>query len=101
MAKKSMINRELKRQRTVAKYAEKRAALKAIIANPASSDEERWEAQVALQKQPRDASAARLRNRCRITGRPHGVYRKFGLSRNMLRKAAMRGDVPGLVKSSW
>ena len=101
MAKKSMINRELKRQRTVEKYAERRAALKTIIANPASSDEERWEAQVALQKQPRDASRSRLRNRCRITGRPHGVYRKFGLSRNMLRKAAMRGDVPGLVKSSW
>ena len=60
-----------------------------------------WEAQVALQKQPRDASASRLRNRCRLTGRPHGVYRKFGLARNMLRQAAMRGDVPGLVKASW
>jgi small subunit ribosomal protein S14 len=101
MAKQSMKNRELKRQQTVAKYAEKRAALKAIIANPNSSPEARWEAQVALQKQPRDASAARLRNRCRLTGRPHGVYRKFGLSRNMLRQAAMRGDVPGLVKASW
>ena len=101
MAKKSMINRELKRQQTVAKYAEKRAALKAIIANPNSTPEERWEAQIALQKQPRDASAARLRNRCRVTGRPHGVYRKFGLGRNKLREAAMRGDVPGLVKSSW
>lgn len=101
MAKKGMINREQKRQQTVAKYAEKRAALKAIIANPATSDEERWEAQIALQKQPRDASAARLRNRCRVTGRPHGVYRKFGLGRNKLREAAMRGDVPGLVKSSW
>ncbi|NLY14480.1 MAG: 30S ribosomal protein S14 [Gammaproteobacteria bacterium] len=101
MAKKGMINRERKRQQTVAKFAEKRAALKAIIANPTSSDEARWEAQVALQKQPRDASAARLRNRCRITGRPHGVYRKFGLSRIKLREAAMRGDVPGLVKSSW
>lgn len=101
MAKKSMINRERKRQQTVAKYAEKRAALKAAIANPATSAEERWEAQIALQKQPRDASASRLRNRCRITGRPHGVYRKFGLGRNKLREAAMRGDVPGLVKSSW
>src|SRR5574344_3113273 len=101
MAKKSMINRELKRQQTVAKFAEKRAALKAVIANPNSSPEERWEAQIALQKQPRDASASRLRNRCRITGRPHGVYRKFGLGRNKLREAAMRGDVPGLVKSSW
>ena len=101
MAKKSMINRELKRTLTVAKYAVKRAALKAIIANPSSSAEERWEAQVALQKQPRDACSARQRNRCRITGRPHGVYRKFGLSRIKLREAAMRGDVPGLVKSSW
>ena len=101
MAKKSMINRELKRQQTVAKFAEKRAALKAVIANPNTSPEERWEAQIALQKQPRNASAARLRNRCRETGRPHGVYRKFGLSRNKLREAAMRGDVPGLVKSSW
>ena len=101
MAKESMINRELKRQRTVAKFAEKRAALKAVIANPNSTPEERWEAQIALQKQPRDASAARLRNRCRITGRPHGVYRKFGLGRNKLREAAMRGDIPGLVKSSW
>ena len=101
MAKQSMKNRELKRQQAVAKYAKKRAELKAIIANPNSTPEARWEAQVALQKQPRDASAARLRNRCRLTGRPHGVYRKFGLSRNMLRQAAMRGDVPGLVKASW
>lgn len=101
MAKKSMINRELKRQQTVAKFAEKRAALKAVIGNPNSTPEERWEAQIALQKQPRNASAARLRNRCRVTGRPHGVYRKFGLGRNKLREAAMRGDIPGLVKSSW
>lgn len=101
MAKQSMKNRELKRQRLVAKFAHKRAALKAVIANPNSTPEERWNAQVALQKQPRDASASRLRNRCRLTGRPHGVYRKFGLSRNMLRQAAMRGDVPGLVKASW
>lgn len=101
MAKTSMKNRELKRIQTVAKYAEKRSALKAIIANPKSTDEERWDAQVALQKQPRDASKSRIRNRCRITGRPHGVYRKFGLGRNKLREAAMRGDVPGLVKASW
>ncbi|TBU92675.1 30S ribosomal protein S14 [Stutzerimonas kirkiae] len=101
MAKQSMKNRELKRQQTVAKYAQKRAALKATIVNPNSSPEERWEAQVALQKQPRDASASRLRNRCRLTGRPHGVYRKFGLARTKLREAAMRGDVPGLVKASW
>lgn len=101
MAKTSMKNRELKRQQTVAKYAKKRAELKATIVNPETSPEARWEAQVALQKQPRDASASRLRNRCRITGRPHGVFRKFGLSRIKLREAAMRGDVPGLVKASW
>ena len=101
MAKKSMKNRELKRQLTVAKFAKKRAELKAVIANPNSTPEQRWEAQIALQKQPRDASASRLHNRCRITGRPHGVYRKFGLGRNKLREAAMRGDVPGLVKASW
>ena len=101
MAKMSMKNRELKRQLTVAKYAKKRAELKATIGNPISTPEARWEAQVALQKQPRDASKSRLRNRCRITGRPHGVYRKFGLGRNKLREAAMRGDVPGLKKASW
>lgn len=101
MAKVSMKQRELKRQQTVAKYAEKRAQLKAVIKNPNSTEDERWDAQVALQKQPRDASKARQRNRCRITGRPHGVLRKFGLSRIKLREAAMRGDVPGLVKASW
>ncbi|WP_062268065.1 30S ribosomal protein S14 [Endozoicomonas arenosclerae] len=101
MAKVSMKQRELKRQRTVAKFAEKRAALKAIISSPNSSEDEQWEAVVALQKQPRDASSSRLRNRCRITGRPHGYLRKFGLSRIKLREAAMRGDVPGLVKASW
>ena len=101
MAKKSMIAREEKRTRTVAKFAVKRAALKAIIANQESSEEEVWEAQIKLQKMPRDASTARQRNRCRLTGRPHGVYRKFGLCRNMVREAAMRGDLPGLVKASW
>ena len=101
MAKTSMKNRELKRQLTVAKYAKKRAELKAVIASPNSTPEQRWEALEALQKQPRNASASRLRNRCRITGRPHGYYRKFGLSRIKLREAAMRGDVPGLVKASW
>ena len=101
MAKKSMIAREAKRARTVAKFAEKRAALKAIISNPASSEEEVWEAQVKLQQLPRNASPARQQRRCRITGRPHAVYRKFGLCRNKLREAAMRGDVPGLVKASW
>ncbi|EXJ10314.1 MULTISPECIES: 30S ribosomal protein S14 [Nitrincola] len=101
MAKTSMKNREYKREQTVAKYATKRAALKAIIANPASTDEARWEAQISLQKLPRDASPVRQVRRCQITGRPHGVYRKFGLSRIKLREAAMRGDVPGLKKASW
>ncbi len=101
MAKVSMINRELKRQKTAKKYAAKRAALKAVIANPETTDDEMWEAQLKLQKLPRDASPCRQVRRCRLTGRPHAVYRRFGLSRNKLREAAMRGDVPGLVKSSW
>ena len=101
MAKKSIIARDLKRRKMYEKYAAKRAELKAIIANPASSDEERWEAQQKLQKLPRDASPVRQRNRCKVTGRPRGVYRKFGLARNKLREAAMRGEIPGLVKSSW
>lgn len=101
MAKNSMIAREKRRVRTVKRYAARRAELKAVIKNPASSDEERYQAQLRLQAQPRDASPVRVRNRCRITGRPHGYYRKFGLSRNQLRDAAMRGDVPGLVKASW
>ena len=101
MAKKSMIARENKRSKLVAKYAEKRAELKAVINSTTASDEEKWDAQVKLQKLPRDASPSRQRNRCRQTGRPHGVYRKFGLCRIKLREAAMRGDVPGLVKASW
>ncbi len=101
MAKKSMIARETKRAKAVAKYAAKRDALKAIIANPESTEDELWEAQVKLQQLPRDASPVRQQRRCRITGRPHAVYRKFGLCRNKLREAAMRGDVPGLVKASW
>lgn len=101
MAKASMIAREVKRAKCVEKYAAKRAALKAIIVSPSSSEEQVWEAQTSLQKLPRNANPVRQRNRCRITGRPHGVYSKFGLCRNKLREAAMRGDVPGLVKSSW
>ena len=101
MAKKSMVARERKRARTVARYAKKRTELKATISSMSATDEEKWEAQVALQKLPRDASPVRQQNRCQVTGRPHGVYRKFGLCRNKLREAAMRGDVPGLVKSSW
>lgn len=101
MAKKSMIAREVKRAKLVQKYAAKREELKAVVYSPESSDEEVWDAQQKLQKLPRDASPVRIQRRCRITGRPHGVYRKFGLCRNKLREAAMRGDVPGLVKSSW
>jgi len=101
MAKVSMINRELKRQKIAAKFAAKRAALKEIIGNLEASDDDRWEAQLKLQKLPRDASPTRQVRRCTLTGRPHAVYRRFGLSRNKLREAAMRGDVPGLVKSSW
>lgn len=101
MAKKSMIAREKKRAVTSARFAEKRAALKKIIKDPASSPEQVDEAVLKLQKMPRDASAARGVKRCRQTGRPHAVYSKFGLCRNKLREAAMRGDVPGLVKSSW
>ena len=101
MAKTSMIARENKRAKIVAKYAEKRLALKAIIADPKASDDEKWDAQVKLQKLPRDASPVRQQRRCQLTGRPHGVYRKFGLCRNTLREAAMRGDVPGLHKASW
>ena len=101
MAKKSMVAREDKRTRLVRKYAAKRKALKAVIQNPDSSPEEKLEAQEKLQNMPRNASPVRRRNRCEITGRPHGFYRKFGLGRNKLREAAMRGDIPGLVKSSW
>lgn len=101
MAKTAMIEREKKRARTVAKYAKKRAELKSIISDVNRSDEERWEAQLQFQKLPRNASPCRQQRRCQLTGRPHGVYRKFGLCRNKLREAAMRGDVPGLVKASW
>lgn len=101
MAKKSMIARESKRTKLVKQHADKRASLKATVSSDDSSFEEKMEAMTALQKLPRDSSSARQRNRCRITGRPHGFYRKFGLSRNKLREAAMRGDVPGLVKASW
>ncbi len=96
-----MINREKKRQRIAKKYARKRQVLKEMIRNPETPDDERFEAQLKLQNLPRDASPCRQVRRCNLTGRPHAVYRRFGLSRNKLREAAMRGDVPGLVKSSW
>ena len=101
MAKKSMLAREVKRAKIVSKYATKREELKAIIVNPNSTAEQVDEAVLKLQKMPRDASRSRQQRRCRVTGRPHAVYRKFGLCRNKLREAAMRGDVPGLVKASW
>jgi small subunit ribosomal protein S14 len=101
MAKTSMINRETKRAALVKRYAAKRAELKETIRNPKSSDEDREAAVQKLQSLPRDSSASRLRNRCQITGRPRGYYRKFGLSRTKLREATMRGDIPGLGKASW
>ena len=101
MAKKSMNAREVKRIKTVAKFAEKRASLKAIVNDTNASSEERYEASIKLQKLPRNSSPSRVVRRCQITGRPHAIYRKFGLSRIKLREAAMRGDIPGLVKSSW
>jgi small subunit ribosomal protein S14 len=101
MAKTSMVNRDIKRAKLAKKYAAKRTELKKIVANPKSSYEEKAEAQAKLQKQPRDASPSRQRNRCALTGRARGVYQKFGLGRNKLREATMRGDVPGLRKASW
>jgi small subunit ribosomal protein S14 len=96
-----MVNREIKRIKLVQKFSVKREELKATIKNMSLSEEERSVAREKLNKMPRDASPVRIRNRCNITGRPHGYYRKFGLGRNKLREAAMRGDVPGLVKASW
>ena len=101
MAKTSMVEREKRREKLVKQYAAKRAKLKEAIRNPKSTDTEREEAQQKLNSLPRDSSASRLRNRCAITGRSRGVYRKFGLGRQKLREATMRGDVPGLRKASW
>ena len=101
MAKKSMVARERKRARTVQRYAAKRAEIKRVIASSKSTDEERQAALQALQKLPRNASPSRLRNRCAISGRPKGYYRKFGLGRNKLREQTMQGNIPGLSKGSW
>ena len=101
MAKTSMKAREAKRTKLVAQYAEQRSALKANISSEASSEEERCDAVLKLQSLPRDSSSSRQRNRCNITGRPHGYLRKFGLSRIKLRETMMRGEVPGLKKASW
>lgn len=101
MAKNSMKAREAKRTKLVAQYAEKRAALKAIISDVNTSEDDRWDAVLKLQALPRDSSPVRQRNRCNITGRPHGFLRKFGMSRIKVREAAMRGEIPGLKKASW
>jgi small subunit ribosomal protein S14 len=101
MAKLSLINRDEKRRVLVKKYAKKREALVAIINNMKASEEVRYAARLKLQQLPRNANPTRLRNRCAITGRPRGYFRKFGLGRNKLREFAMRGEVPGIVKASW
>ena len=101
MAKTSMIERENKRLLCAKRFAAKRAALKATVVSVTASPEEKWEAQIKLQKLPRDASPTRQRRRCQITGRPQGVLRRFGLCRIKLREHAMKGDVPGLTKASW
>lgn len=101
MAKTSMVNRDIKRKKLVKKFASKRAELKATIASTSASYEDKMDAVTELQKLPRDSSASRVRNRCELTGRSRGVYAKFGLGRNKLREATMRGDVPGLRKASW
>lgn len=101
MAKKSLVNRQTKRQKTVARYKATRQKLLTLASDINASEEERFEARMKLQKLPRNASPTRLRNRCGITGRPRGVYRKFGLGRSMIRQLAMRGEIPGVVKSSW
>ena len=101
MAKTSMIMREKRREKLVKQHAVKRAKLREIIASPKSTDDEREDAQRKLQMMPRDSAASRVRNRCAITGRPRGVYRKFGLARTKLREATMRGDIPGFRKASW
>ena len=101
MAKVALINRDQKRRKTVKKFAARRAELMAIIGNQKLSPEDRYEARLRLQMLPRDASPVRLRNRCALTGRPRGVYRKFGLGRSKLRDIAMRGEIPGVIKASW
>ncbi len=101
MAKLALINREDKRRKMVKKFAAKRAELKAIINDVKRDDADRMDARMKLQSLPRNASESRLRNRCQLTGRPRGVFRKFGLCRNMIREIAMKGEIPGVVKASW
>lgn len=101
MAKLSLINRDIKRTKLVKKFAAKRAALKAMIADQLKTDEERYQARLALQQLPRNANPTRQRNRCAVTGRPRGVYSKFGLTRHIVREMAMKGEIPGITKASW
>ena len=101
MARKSVVKRQLKRESLVNKYNEKRKSLRGIVQSSSSSIEEKIAAQESLQKLPRDTSPVRLRNRCSLTGRPRGVYKKFGLSRGKLREFAMNGEIPGVTKASW
>ena len=101
MAKLASINRDLKRAALVRKYAKKRAEPQSIVADQSVSEEDRYQARLKLQALPRNSNPTRLRNRCEVTGRPRGVYSKFGLGRNKLRESAMRGEVPGIVKASW
>jgi small subunit ribosomal protein S14 len=101
VAKLALIEREKKRARLAAKYADKRAALKAIIEDTSKSEDERYEARLALQQLPRNANPTRQRNRCDLTGRPRGTFRKFGLARNKIREIAFRGEIPGVTKASW
>ena len=101
MAKTSLKQREDKREKLVAKYAKKRAELKAVIDDSKKSDDERYAARLELQKLPRNANPTRQRNRCALTGRPRGTFRKFGLGRNKIRELAFKGDIPGVVKASW
>ena len=101
MAKLSLIQRELKREQLVAKFAKKYAELKSVADDAKRSDEERYAARLELQKLPRNANPTRLRNRCGLTGRPRGTFRKFGLARNKIRELAFKGDIPGVVKASW
>ncbi|NIO40314.1 MAG: 30S ribosomal protein S14 [Burkholderiales bacterium] len=101
MAKKSLVNREKRRRNTVDKFAVKRGELRAVLKSSSASAEEKAEAREKLQKLPRNASPVRLRNRCALTGRPRGVFKKFGLARNKLREIALRGEIPGVIKASW
>jgi small subunit ribosomal protein S14 len=101
MSKLALINRNEKRKKLVAKFSKKREALQAIVDDPKASDETRYEARLKIQALPRNSNKTRIRNRCALTGRPRGVYRKFGLGRNKLREFAMRGEIPGIVKASW